>query len=287
MNKNLKNCLFLAFACFFLNFVLIFAAEADILTVGIYNTESGNDTEIIKVKSDLEKIAGPEIWGLVEVPLKGAIELYSKALFPKAKEKNYIFSTTETDSEGLAIAYNPEKLKLLETSQLQGINQRENFLVAHFQSRTNQAEFLFIVSHFQSKDIRLKNQEANNWNQWLKKQSLPVILVGTYDADNQDFLEASEEIKNFEHLQQKTLWQWIKPNCFEKGNCPPTGTQCEGKYNLIEDFILVAGEAQNWNAESEILFADDPLYCQWDHQGYSDHFPVIVTMKIIPSQKEL
>lgn len=266
--------LLLFFCAIYFGFLLTVPAYATELSAIAYNVESGEDTDPLKVAEDLEKIAGVDLWGLSEVGDREAAEVFTQAVAYPGADFESILGTTG-GSDKLQIVYDRNRLRAIESYELKNTGGTRSPLVARFQLLSSGTEFLFMVNHFDRANPEKGNKQANRVRQWAEEQSLPILAVGDYNFD----LDAKSRKGNegFDTFMAGQTFQWIEPDCWRKGTCPATGTQCNPNYTSILDFVFVAGAAQKWQGTSQILFLDDRGYCDWDESGYSDHRPIKVT----------
>lgn len=248
----------------------------DRLTVVSFNVESGDDTDPAKVAEDMATIAeGIDLWALTEVENRAAANVFREGAAVDTKVRYILGDSGHSDR--LAILYDLNTLKLKGTEELDHLPGSRKPLVAHLQHKESGVEFLFVVSHFNRRDATRRQNQAERLRKWARGRGLPVILAGDFNFDFDP--KAGKGNRAFDVFTQGSDILWVIPRCVAAGNCPGTGTQCDPHYNSILDFVFLAGPAKAWDAKSEILFRERD-YCRRDRRGYSDHRPVIATLRL-------
>ena len=251
------------------------------LTVVSYNVESDSDTKSDSVATDLKRVPQSHIWGLSEVYARD-FETYRKAI-----GENFELIEGETGStDRLAIIFDPAVLEQIGQKYEPDAGGSRHPLIARFKVKETNQEFLFVVNHLQrgrgSTDKKRQAQAKwlNNWVQGkAEKGTLPaIILAGDYNFDVDPKTKKGNPAYKF--FMKNGRFRWVEPFCIASGNCPPTGTACNPRYNSILDFVFLAGPAQTWKAESEILFKDETNYCKKEELGGSDHRPIRAVLTI-------
>jgi len=247
------------------------------LSVISFNVESDvEDTDPNKVAQDIQRIPAADLWGLSEVANETAANIFRDAASAGADFGSILGTTGSNDK--LQIVYNKKRLKLICTEELDEVAGTRKPLVAQFQLQPAGPEFLFTVNHFNRRDEDVRNAQAEGLRKWAATQSIPVLAVGDYNLDYDP--SKSEGNDAFDIVMKDDVFNWIQPPCVGTNSCPPTGTQCDPQYNSILDFALVAGAAKQWEASSEILFANEEDYCPKEKRGFSDHRPVSAHFRI-------
>lgn len=275
------------------------AQTTNSLQVATYNVESPRPDDRFQetipevVGRNISSLAGPDIWGLSEVPDDNAAEVYRQAATYPGSEFEYILGTGGSRSDDLlAILYNSKRLELVEparelTTEVGGSRPP---LVAHFRLQEDGTELLAVTNHFNRGDTNLRNQQARNLRRWIEEQSLPVIALGDFNMDysvdtnirRSSSCSGSIEEGNeaFEIFTSSPIITWIRPSCLADGTCPPEGTGCFLPcFNSILDFVFIGGSnASNWTGTSDIAFKNISNFCENDPLGDSDHRPVLATL---------
>jgi len=252
-------------------FLYMSSAGAETLTVVTFNVESDDDTLKEQVAKDIETIADAvDLWGLVEVADKDQANAYRAAAAKGGGKYRYILGESGGEDR-LTILYNLDRLRLMNTQELDQLPGSRKALVSRFKMKESGREFYFAVNHFNRGDASRRQRQARGFSDWIKKQKLPVIAVGDYNFD----YDPKRHIGNrsFEIFSQGRTVKWIQPHCVSEGNCPKTGTQCDPNYSSILDFVFAANGAEFWAIGSEVLYRERD-YCARDRRGHSDHRPV-------------
>jgi endonuclease/exonuclease/phosphatase family metal-dependent hydrolase len=249
-------------------------AYADTLSVISFNVESDRDTDPRRVGEDIAKIssgAGVDLFGLAEVKNEEDVRIFQQAARREGGQFRFLLAKNG-DEDRVAILYNVNTLKFREVLELDRFPGSRKALVGRFRHKAAGLEFLFIVNHFNRGDVERRQRQAALLRDWVLDQELPAVLVGDFNFDFDP--QSGRGNKAFEIFTAKRGLDWIRPDCVTKGNCPATGTQCDGRYNSIMDFIFVADQRRGWEGLAEVLFqrAD---YCERERRGYADHRPVL------------
>ncbi|MGK7945685.1 MAG: endonuclease/exonuclease/phosphatase family protein [Microcystaceae cyanobacterium] len=275
------------------------AQTTNSLAVATYNVESPFPNDSLEVTlpevvaRNISRLAGPDIWGLSEVPDREAAAIYSDAATFPSSEFDFILGTTGRGSNDLlAILYNTNRLELVEAAQEleTEVGGSRAPLVAHFRTREDGTEFLAVTNHFNRGNRNLRNQQARRLRRWIEAQSLPVVAMGDFNMDFsvdttisrpsrcRGSLEEGNEA--FDIFTSSPVINWIEPTCLANRTCPAEGTGCFLPcFNSILDFIFVGGSsASNWTGTSEIAFGNVNNFCENAPLGDSDHRPVIATL---------
>jgi hypothetical protein len=247
----------------------------ELLRVVGFNVQSGN-SDAGAVADHVASVRGEALWGFSEVENESwASTLAVAAGHDEDGDFDWVLGTTGWQIR-LAIAYDTERLELIETWELHAINPGGTGrapLVAHIRLRSNGRELLFVVNHLWRSESWSRQEQAGLLNEWAQAQTLPVIAVGDYnfdwDVDNGD----SDHDWGYDLLTADGVFVWVRPETLVK-------TQCSSYWDSVLDFVFVSGEATTWDGASEILFPD-PHYCD-DTDVTSDHRPVAATLTVPP-----
>ena len=273
------------------------AQETKTLKVATYNVESPfpdepPDETLPRVVSEhIAALAGPDLWGLSEVPDDQALTAYQKAAEYNGSDFQRILGTSGSNRDLLGILYNRNRLEQVgSTQQLrEQVGGDRAPLASQFRSVSDGTKFWAVVNHFNRGSEEVRNRQAANLRNWIESQSLPVVALGDFNMDysvdlsfNQpsgcdgDIEKGNEAFRIFTESNEIN---WIQPQCLENQTCPVSGTGCFRCYNSILDFVFVGGSsATGWTGTSEIAFQDDPDYCENDPLGDTDHRPVLATL---------
>ena len=257
--------------------VSVASAVADDLSVIGYNVESDRDTQWTQVAEDMESLGPIDIWGLSEVQSRSAVRVFRHAAIAGANDPDaqYYYLLGESGgSDRLAIIYNQNRFARLDVYELEEeVGGSRPPLVAHLRDVNSGQELLFMVNHLNRGDAGKRRMQAVGLQTWAETVGMPVIAVGDYNFDWD--IESGEGNKAFDLFLEGDHWSWVFPNCGlddDFSDCQPT--QCNPNYTSILDFLFVAGEAVEWNIQSDILEPRDD-YCSFDADGGADHLPII------------
>ena len=252
-------------------------AASEIVTVLSFNVESDRDTNPRKVAEDIASIsADVDLVGLVEVFDEKDAKTYSDAVERPGNQFRYLMGR-HGNEDSMAILYNLNTLKFKEVYELDRFPGSRKALVGRFRHKKAGLEFLFIVNHFNRGDIKRRQRQSELIRDWVLSQKLPAILVGDYNFDfNPDTMQGNQA---FDIFTAKKGISWVRPECLSDNSCPLTGTQCDGRYNSIMDFVFLADQERGWQGLSEVLLKR-PDYCARERRGYADHRPVLGVIAI-------
>ena len=275
------SLLFRAIAAAVMSAVLLSspARSAEMLSVISFNIESDQDTDPRKVAQEIAKLSAAgqvDLFGLAEVQNQFDADLYQKAADREGAGFRYLLAKNGNEDR-VAILYNYDTLKFREVFELDRLPGSRKALIARFQHKTSDVEFLFIVNHFNRRDTERRQRQARLIRDWVLKQPLPAILVGDYNFDYDPSTQRGN--RSFEIFTEDEGLVWLRPACVEDGTCPATGTQCDSRYNSISDFVFIADQKRGWKGLSKVLF-QRANYCDRERRGYSDHRPVLGLIEV-------
>lgn len=242
------------------------AASADLMIIG-WNMESG-DADPALLASQMEDVDGCDVWGLCEVRNSDWATTFAEAAaVGEGASFGHVLGTTG-GADRLQIIYDSDRFDLTSDFELHHINTTGSVrapLVASLKEKGTDLEFLFVVNHLYRSKSDERHQQATLLNEWAAGQSLPVIAVGDYNFDWEvDGGDADHDL-GYDNMIAGGTYRWVRPPQLVK-------TQCSDRFDSVLDFIFVAGDAQNWQGTSEILFAQAG-YCP-DSDEKSDHRPI-------------
>lgn len=251
--------------------------EKRLLLLG-WNVESGGNSAaaIAKQLADFE---GYDLIGLCEVRLQNA-ERYKDAVAEGegAHGKLSTFDYRISESGGAdrqMIIWDTERLILVsnavEETSMQYGNYRAPFWV-RFWFKDTEEEFIFMMNHLARGNANIRQSQAEDLDQWVQSQNIPVIAMGDYNFDyNIDEGTGNDAMNIF---LSPGNFKWIRPIQIEKTNLHP-------KYNGVLDFLFVAQQPDNWTVTSGILSAN---FKYPDDDNTSDHRPISGTVYIKVSE---
>lgn len=241
------------------------------ITVVGWNTElNGADVKVIAAR--IAAFQDVDLWGLVEINRASATPTLELAA-EEGENADYasVLGASGGGDRMLAI-YDTTRFTLVDSWEIKEINTTGNArapLVLQLQEKASGEALLFMVNHLYRTRNEERYQQARLLNQWAASQTLPVIAVGDY---NFDWDVASEEHDTgYNLLTNGSEFTWVKPATLITTQC--SGWPCQ--FNSVLDFVFVAGPAQQWRAESEIIVEDGDFP---DNASTSDHRPVLARL---------
>ncbi len=255
----------------------ISAAQAETLEVVGFNVESGGadiDTLTDQV-AEISNNKAVELWGFSEVRSEWAAGLTNAAALGAGANFAHVLGTTG-GADRLLIVYNSDRLELVVSSELHHINTLGRVrapLVAHLKDKVTGKEFLVVVNHLYRSNKSARHGQAKQLNDWAEQQLLPVIALGDYNFDWAVVGGDNRHDKGFDNMVEDQVFVWVRSTTLIRTHC--------SDHNGVLDFVFVAGDAQQWQGESEILEMAAG-YCQ-NYRGNdqdSDHRPVFATFDV-------
>ena len=254
--------------------LLATSAHGESISVVGFNVGSGEDTSPVKVAGDVAKIPESTLWGLAGIEGPKALNIMRQSIGPGYRA---ILGRSGSDQSGskdnIAIVYHSASLRLMEWWEMVKCRGSRKPLVAKFQVKDGDAEFLFVVNRLERGNVSIRNEQAKYLHYWGLRQSLPVVAAGDYSFDWK--IKKKKGNAAFDLFTKGGVYKWVQPECVGFGICPKTGTQCNSIYSGIQDFIFLTGPAKKWaTVESNVLFMNDKGYCERSKKGHADHRPV-------------
>lgn len=241
-------------------------ASAQQLTVVSWNVESGGSDDQV-VRSRIARFQGVDLWGLSEVASPasaGTFELGAE----DGEGANFERVVSATGGgDRLAIIFNAGRFRLIRSQELSHINQGNHRapLVAELEERATNRRFLFMVNHLARGNNALRHRQAQQLNEWVRTQTLPVVAVGDYNFDWEVNGGDTNHDRGYDNMTAGGAWTWVRPAALIKSQCSP-------EFDSVLDFIFVNAAAQGWAGTSEILV--EPNDCDPSPRT-SDHRPVV------------
>lgn len=246
------------------------------ITVATWNVESGDaDPEVIAER--IAEFDGVDIWGLTEVNAPGNVATRDAEIYETAAEEGeeHSFEGVLSESGGgdrLLILYDDKRFEYLGSEELDAMNIRGSVrspMYAHLRDKESGEEFIFMVNHLYRSSDAGRHTQAQMLNTWAISQTLPIIAVGDYNFDWDIRNGGLDHDEGYDLFTSEGVFEWVRPDG------PLITTQCSDwpcRYNSVLDFVFTAGDAQTWDAESEIVVVagDFP-----DSHLTSDHRPVV------------
>lgn len=243
-------------------------AWAQTLTVAGFNVESGAANANV-IAEQIGPLDGIDLWGFSEV--KNSTD--ARALRQGAEDgESGTFESvlgTTGGQDRLLIVYNASRLELVGSGELHDLNIGGSVrapLWARFRLKPSGPEFIFMVNHLYRGNTAGRHAQAQGLRTWAQSQAVPVIATGDYNFDWHFQTGDTNHDRGYDLMTEGGFFRWVRPPA------PLVPTNCSGHGSVL-DFVFVSGEAQSWQAESEILFPEDS-YCP-DTPSTSDHRPVL------------
>ncbi len=249
------------------------------LSVIGFNVESGDADPDYLAKNYIKPIRGVDIWGFSEVLNQSWLDRFEAAIEVNNQADYQSILGTTGRGDRLAIVYNSDRLNLVNFEELHKINiggSVRSALVAHFQIKSTQKEFLFMVNHLYRTNNQARHQQAHLLNRWAQRQQLPIIAVGDY---NFDWDVKNGEVKRdqgYDLLTENGVFTWVRPQEI-------IATHCSSRYNSVLDFVFISSHLEPKSASSKILYPEAD-YCP-DTPLKSDHRPVQATVSLPAVQR--
>lgn len=241
------------------------------LSVIGFNVESGDADPSYIANRYIQPIRGVDLWGFSEVQNQSWMDRFETAIEANNKSDFKSLLGTTGRSDKLGIIYNSNSLNLLKFEELKQINIGGSVraaLVGHFQVKSTQEEFLFMVNHLYRTNDRSRHEQARLLNRWAQKQQLPIIAVGDYNFDWNVKTGDSQRDPGYDLLTENGVFTWVRPQDI-------VATHCSPRYDTVLDFVFISGQVQPRSASSKILYPE-ANYCP-DTPQKSDHRPVQAT----------
>lgn len=241
-------------------------AAAQQLTVASWNVESGGSDDEV-VRSRIARFQGVDLWGLSEVASPASAAAFELgAEDGEGADFQRVVGTTG-GGDRLAIIFNAGRFRLVRSQELTHINQGNHRapLVAEFEERATNRRFLFMVNHLARANNALRHRQAQQLNEWVRSQTLPVVAVGDYNFDWEVRGGDTNHDRGYDNMTAGGAWSWVRPAALVKSQCSP-------QFDSVLDFIFVNAAAQAWAGSSEILV--EPNDCDPSPET-SDHRPVV------------
>lgn len=257
--------------CLFAIALLPAAAWAQDIRIVTYNVESDSDTSTDEVAMDIAEIGGADIWALQEVDGFNAIFPLREAMNSGGRDMWFELGLTG-GSDRLAIVYDRNRFEpISEPEQLDEIGGSRLPLRLKLMERESGQAFSVVVVHLNRGDANLRREQARNLRRWALELGEPAIILGdfNFDLEVEDWQAGSLSGNPAFHIftQAPSPFVWAQ-------HSPMLKTQCNPNYNSVLDFIFLAGPARAWQAESSLIFHDDPEYCDNESTGGADHLPI-------------
>lgn len=213
------------------------------LNVATYNVESPricqdqplSETVPEIVAQNIEKLRGPDLWALSEVPARNALDIYTAAAQKPGTQFKSILGTKGGCDDKLAIIYNAERMMKIgnERELINQVGGDRPPLVAQFKIIDDGTEFLAVANHFNRGSSNTRNRQAKNLRDWIERQDLPVA-VAVSRLRREQFPSVGD--------RHKLDGQFFAPFCLLIGLTPITSQRC-GKFFFLPPPLQVIGKS--------------------------------------------
>lgn len=240
----------------------------DRMTVAGWNVGL-DDADVATIAERIAAFDGVDLWGIAEVNRTNAVPSLEKAA--EVGEAGDFKAVLGQSGGGMRLValYDDSRFDLLEWYELDEINTTGNArapLVLDLRDTVSGERFLFMVNHLYRSRNEERWKQAELLNEWAATKTMPVIAVGDYNFDWN--ISGSVHDQGYDLMTDGGAWEWVQPANLVTTQC--SGWPCQ--YESVLDFVFVAGPAQQWQAESEIVVAPNDFP---DDATTSDHRPVI------------
>jgi hypothetical protein len=257
--------------------LLVFAGQAlaQTLTVAGFNVESGAANPRV-IAEQIGPLRDVDLWGFSEV--RNASEGNLLAVGAADGESGTFQSILGTTGgeDRLLIVFNSDRLDLVQRGEINELNIGGNVrapLWAQFRLKPSGPEFIFMVNHLYRGNSAGRHAQAQGLNDWARTRTVPVIATGDYNFDWHFQTGDTNHDRGFDLMTAGGAFRWVRPPA------PLIPTNCSSHQSVL-DFVFVAGAAQGWQGEAEILFPEGS-YCP-DTASTSDHRPVLARFDVAP-----
>jgi endonuclease/exonuclease/phosphatase family metal-dependent hydrolase len=230
-------------------------AQAQRLTVVGWNLESGGSS-ISAIAERVRRFQGVDLWGLSEVAGDATLKTFEAAAEDGENADFHRLISLTGCGDRLGIVFNAARLEILRAEELHQVTYnadepppgrcQRSPLVADFRDNRSKRRFLFVVNHLERGDLRLRRDQAQRLNEWVRTQTLPVIATGHYNFDWSVANGDRSHDAGFDRMVNGDHWAWVRPKTLVK-------TQCGPNNNRILDFVFVNVSARPFALTSEII----------------------------------
>lgn len=259
------------------------ASRDSALNIASFNVESDSDTRPALVAEDMHRLPGIDIWALQEVESEEALKLFVETLNDASTDgedsinglyDGFMGRSGRRWRDHLGFIYRVDRFQTVrfEESKAFGGSRDALIMIAILADGT---PVTLVNHHFNRGDAARRQRQAYLFRRWLAAHSdQAIISIGDFNFDYDHLKSAPHGNPAFEEFMSDGLIDWPAPACIAAETCPPTGSQCNARYNSILDFIFLSGPARAWRVETDLAFLDEN-YCERDRLGYADHRPLI------------
>lgn len=232
-----------------------------------------DDADLTVIADRMAAFEGVDLWALQETNAAAGAALEAAAEAGENADFSRHLGASGNDLRLLSL-YNADRFELIDAWEEDSINTTGNArapLVLALKDRQTGVIFYFMNNHlYRSRDDE-RHKQAQLLKSWGEGGSLPVIAAGDYNFDWDDNRGAVDHDLGYDLMTADGAWQWVKPATIVPTQCTDS-LPCT--YDDVLDFIVTAGPAQGWRAESEIVVAPGDFP---DDARKSDHRPVMAS----------
>ena len=243
-------------------------AWAQTLTVAGFNVESGAANPNV-IAEQIGPLDGIDLWGFSEVKNSTEARAFQQGAEDGESGTFESILGTTGGQDRLLIVYNSDRLERVSSGELHDLNIGGNVrapLWGRFRLKPSGPELIFMVNHLYRGNTAGRHAQAQGLKSWAQSQTVPVIATGDYNFDWHFQTGDTNHDRGYDLMTEGGFFRWVRPPS------PLVPTNCSFHKSVL-DFVFVSGEAQGWQAESEILFPEGS-YCP-DTPSTSDHRPVL------------
>lgn len=248
-------------------------ADPGTITLVGWNVESGGALQSV-VAERIAAFEGVDIWALSEVLQVDAEAYEYGAAEGEGAEYEFLLGTTG-GADRLLLIWDTERFEKTGQGELHEIALGGRApLYVQLRNRRTLDEFIVMVNHLHRANATARSQQAQLLNEWAQSQDLPLIALGDYNFD----YDLNDDLKRdigFDMLTEDDVWRWLRPDELVTTQC--SGWPC--RYRSVLDFVFVAGPAQTWIGEAEIVVEENDFP---DDNTTPDHRPVRATFWTVP-----
>lgn len=231
-------------------------ASAQRLTVIGWNLESGGSSSTA-IAERVRRFQGVDLWGLSEVAGDATLKAFEVAAEDGEHADFQRLLSLTGCGDRLGIVFNATRLQILRAEELHRVTYnadepppgrcQRSPLVAEFRDSRSNRRFLFMVNHLErGANNRLRHDQGQRLNEWVRTQTLPVIATGHYNFDWSVTNGDRNHDAGFDKMTAEGHWAWVRPKTLVRSQCNPN-------YNSILDFVFVSVAARPFALTSEIL----------------------------------
>lgn len=256
-------------------------AQAQTISVASFNVNSDPRTDPARVAEDLARVPPLHLWALQEVTDQATLDQFAQAL---SEATGFVYAghlgqSGEEDGDRLAFVYIEEAFQDVTFRELEDISGAILPLAMTGTSWTG-AELTFVNAHFSRSSDTIRRGQAQRLREWIEDHEREnLIVLGQLNFDYDFRSNRPRGNRAFATFSQNGPASWPQPMCVANEACPVHISRCNPPNRDIQDFIFLAGQAKNWQAISDIAFANE-TYCGRANGAYSNYRPVMAQIAL-------